>query len=117
VLGAGLVSFIPRPSRERETHTKIAEPVVELERGGAGRDSAGAASGEGSVQLSTLHSLQRLGRAGAEIVGVESVGAKGSVQQLQQLQLSTPRMPRSLSEQLEPFDDSLFLPFEAPAKA
>jgi hypothetical protein len=117
VLAAGLVSFIPKPSREKETHTQIAEPLVELKRRGAGRESAGAARGEASVQLPTLHSPQRLGRAGVETVGVETVGEEGSVQQQQQLHLSTPRTPRSLSEQLEPFDDSLFLPFEAHAKA
>ena len=109
MLAAGLVSFIPKPSRERETHTQIAEPLVELERGDAGRESVGEASGEGSVQLSTLHSPQklslRLERAGGDIVGVERVGKEGSCKSSES------------DGRLGPFDDSLFLPFEAPAKA
>jgi hypothetical protein len=91
VLAAGLVCFIPKPSRKRETHTQIAaEPLVELERGDAGRESVGEARGEGSVQVSTLQSQQGLGQAGGEIVGVESVGEEGSLEQQQQLQQSTP---------------------------
>jgi hypothetical protein len=47
----------------------------------------------------------RLERAGGDIVGVERVGKEGSCKSSES------------DGRLGPFDDSLFLPFEAPAKA